>query len=141
VAACGDGADEIGVGAFDGVTVLLVEDDPVSRAALELIFSYYGARVTSTESAEDALACYEQSSPSIVVSDIGLPHADGCNLLRAIRAHEWGRGRRTPAIAVSGFPSRDCRERVRQAGFDAFLHKPIDVRALLKTVRALAGTS
>lgn len=139
VAPSEDGADEIGVGAFAGVTVLLVEDDPVSREALELILAYYGARVLSVESAEEALECYERSAPSLVVSDIGLPQADGCTLLRTIRARERGRAYHTPAIAVSGFPSRESRERVRQAGFDAFLRKPIDIRALLKTAYVLAG--
>ena len=133
-----DGEEEIGFGAFDGVTVLLVEDDPVSREALELILAYYGARVMSAESAEDALECYERNAPTLVVSDIGLPNADGCMLLGAIRARERGLACHTPAIAVSGFPSRESRERVRQAGFDAFLRKPIDVRALLKTAYSLA---
>lgn len=134
------GADEIRVGAFDGVTILLVEDDAVSREALALIFAYYGARVISAESAEDALQCYERSAPSVLVSDIGLPKDDGYTLLRAIRALERGRGHRTPAIAVSGFPSRESGELARQAGFDAFLRKPIDVRALLNAVYGLAST-
>jgi len=120
-----------------GVTVLLVEDDPLSREALEMIFAYHGARAIGVASAAEALASFEQGLPTIVVSDIGLPEEDGCALLRAIRIREFGRGRHTPAIAISAFPGRETSERARGAGFDAFLPKPLDVTALLRLVRDL----
>lgn len=125
-------------GALDGVSVLLVEDDPASREDLESILAYYGARIVSAESARDALSCYEATPPSIVVSDIGLPGEDGCVLMSAIRAREVG-SERTPAIAVSGFPSGETGARAREAGFDAFLPKPLDIGALCRTMRMLIG--
>jgi CheY-like chemotaxis protein len=118
-----------------GVTVLLVEDEAISREALETIFTYHGAHVIGVATAMDALAAYECSLPTVLVSDIGLPQEDGCALLRAIRTREFGRGRHTPAIAISAFPSRETGERARGAGFDAFLPKPIEVPALLRTIR------
>lgn len=125
---------------LSGVTVLLVEDDSISREALEMIFAYHGARVTSVGSAADALAAYEQSLPTVVVSDIGLPKEDGCALLRAIRIREFGRGRHTPAVAISAFPGRETGERAHGAGFDVFVPKPLDVPALLRVVRRLTVT-
>jgi CheY-like chemotaxis protein len=129
---------EIEVGALKGVTVLLVEDDPVSRDALEVVFTYYGAGVISTDSGDEALKRFDATAPSIVVSDIGLPTGDGYALLRAIRTREGGRGSRTPAIAVSGCPGRETDQRSQQAGFDAFLRKPVEIRRLLKLVADLA---
>jgi two-component system CheB/CheR fusion protein len=133
------GDDRLPLGALDGVSVLLVENDPISREALEFILAYYGARIVSAESMRDALSCYEDALPSIVVSDIGLPDEDGCALIRAIRARELG-GERTPAIAISGFPSRETGERACQAGFDAFLRKPIDINSLFRAVRTLISS-
>jgi CheY-like chemotaxis protein len=133
-----DEADEVAIGAFDGVTVLVVEDDPVAREALEVIFAYYGARVSSAESMREALALFERDVPSLVVSDIGLRQGDGYMLLRAIRAREQGRRRHIPAIAVSGFPSHATADRARQAGFDAFVRKPVEIKALLKLAHQLA---
>ena len=123
-----------------GVTVLLVEDDLISREALEMILAYHGARVTSVASAADALAAYEQSLPTVVVSDIGLPKEDGCALLRAIRVREFGRGRHTPAVAISASPRRETSERAHGAGFDVFVPKPLDVPALLRVVHRLTVT-
>jgi len=134
-----EGPDQIQIGALVGVSVLVVEDDPLSREALELILSYYGARVASAASVSAALSCYERHPPSVIVSDIGLPDDDGLVLMRTIRAREFGRGRRTPAIAISGFPSRETSEHARGAGFDAFLPKPIDVGALLRMVSSLTS--
>jgi len=128
---------EIRAGALDGLNVLLVEDDAVSREALELILQYYGAHVVSTTSAVEALESFEHNPPTIVVSDIGLPMQDGCSLLRAIRARERQSGARTPAIAISGFPSTETADRARRAGFDAFLRKPINIRTLLHLVSSL----
>src|SRR5262245_51006968 len=133
--------NEIETGVFDGITVLLVEDDPISREALELIFSHYGARVVSAETMWEALRRYELTLPSLLISDIGLPQGDGYMLLRAIRAREGRLRRRVPAIAISGFPSRESGERARQAGFDAFLRKPIEIRDLLQLARALVATA
>lgn len=129
-------AREMSVGDFDGVIILLVEDDPISREALELIFAHYGAEVLSADSVREALQQFERQTPTLVVSDIGLPQGDGYMLLRAIRSREHGGGH-VPAIAISGFPSRESGERARQAGFDVFLRKPVETSKLLKIARAL----
>lgn len=132
------GSDAVDVGALQGVTILLVEDDRVSREALEYIFTYYGARVFSTDSVNGALDSFDRKPPSILVSDIGLASGDGYTLLQAIRTREGDRALRTPAIAVSGYPSRETSQRAHQAGFDAFLRKPVEIRRLLKLVADMA---
>jgi CheY-like chemotaxis protein len=127
----------IEVGAFDGVRLLLVEDDPIGRESLETIFSHYGAEVMSADSMGAALDLYEKHMPSLVVSDIGLRQGDGYMLLRAIRARERRAGRRIPAIAISGFPSAEIGDGARQAGFDALVRKPIELRGLLTLAHTL----
>src|SRR5512134_1420284 len=82
------GSDAPDVGALEGVTILLVEDDQVSREALDFILTHYGACVTSTDSVNEALESFDRNPPSILVSDIGLPASDGYSLLRAIRTRE-----------------------------------------------------
>jgi CheY-like chemotaxis protein len=134
-------ADEAATTDLSGLHVLLVEDDRLSREALEAIFSYHGARVTSVASAAEALAAFEQTLPGIVISDIGLPAEDGCALLRAIRIREFGRGRHTPAVAISAFPGRETSERAHGAGFDAFFPKPLEVPALLRAMHSLSVTT
>jgi len=122
--------------ALDGSTILLVEDDELSREGFELVFSYYGARVLSAESTAEALAQYERGHPAVLVSDIGLPDVDGCVLLRTIRAREDG-GAPLPAIAISGSLGADANRRAHAAGFDVFLAKPINISVLLHAIQNL----
>ena len=129
------GQDGLSFPALDGATVLLVEDDPLNREALDLVFSHYGAIVFSAASAAAALAEYERIAPSIVVSDILLPDGDGCAVLRTIRTRELDR--HMPAIAVSGSPGADASDRAYAAGFDVFFSKPVSISALLQAMQNL----
>lgn len=122
---------------LSGIIVLVVEDDGPSREALALVFGHYGARVLATASAAEALRQCARAYPALIVSDIGLPGKDGYALIRNLRARDHARGTRTPAIAVSGLDAVDMTERVRAAGFDEFLPKPVDVPTLLAAARSL----
>jgi signal transduction histidine kinase/CheY-like chemotaxis protein len=119
--------------------ILLVEDDRDSREALGIALEDGGARVRRTESVREALDAYDTRPPDVLVSDIGLPGEDGYLLIRAIREREDGGVRRTLAIAVSGFASRQDREAALRAGFDAHLGKPVEPAALVKRLAALAA--
>ena len=122
-----------------GLTVLLVEDDPSSREALEGLLEAHGAHVVSVPSALEGLIAYERHQPALLVSDIGLEGADGCALMRAIRMRERNVPRHLPAVAISGALSRYAGIRARGAGFDEFLAKPLNIRSLLDTVTRLTG--
>lgn len=124
-------------GILAGVTLLVVEDDELSREALALLFSHYGARVCAAATLDDALACFDRYPPMLVVSDIGLhDDHDGYRLIRHVRLRDAERGCWTPAIAVSGLTPGEGID-PRQAGFDDFLLKPVDVDLLLTRVQAL----
>ena len=73
-----------------------------------------------------------------MLSDLAMPHADGYELVRAIRAAEAERGAaRMPAIALSGHAFDADRNRAIVAGFDAHIAKPVEMDALLRLAREL----
>ena len=119
--------------------ILLVEDDGDSRKALGLLLARSGARVRTVASVREALVAYAARPPDVLVSDIGMPDEDGYALIRAIRAREESSGRRTLAIAMTGFASRLDHETALRAGFDAHVGKPFEAEALLERVRVLAA--
>jgi signal transduction histidine kinase/DNA-binding response OmpR family regulator len=120
--------------------VLLVEDDADSREALALALGESGGRVRSVDSVRRALEAYDASPPDVVISDVGMPGEDGYALIRAIREREEGCGRRTLAIAVTGFAGRQDREAALRAGFDDHVAKPIDVEGIIERVRVLEAS-
>jgi PAS domain S-box-containing protein len=121
-----------------GVSILLVEDDADWREAVALRLGQAGADVTAVATVAEALALLDESRPQVLVSDIGMPGADGYALIRQVRARP---GSSLRAIAMTGFADPESRARCLEGGFDAFLAKPFEPGLLLVTVGELIGGS
>lgn len=117
-----------------GVTVLLVEDDADWREAVALGLEQAGADVTAAGSVPEALAALEVRRPQVLVSDIGMPEADGYALIGHVRSSS---GPPLRAVAMTGFADADSRDRCLRLGFDAFLAKPFEPGRLVAAVGAL----
>ena len=128
-----------GVVRLDGVHVLLVEDDDDSRKLLGTMLKRYGARVTSTKSAKEALSVFDNELPDVMVSDIGMPDEDGYELIRKLRSTPSDRGGLTPAIALTGYASRKDRERALTAGYQQHMAKPIEQADMIAAIASLIG--
>ena len=124
---------------LDGVHVLLVEDDDDSRRLLGTMLKRYGARVTSTKSAAEALSVFETELPDVLISDIGMPDQDGYELVRKLRAMPPEKGGKTPAIALTGYASRKDRERALSTGYQQHMAKPIEQADMINAIAALVG--
>jgi CheY-like chemotaxis protein len=111
---------------LDGVSLLLVEDDPSTQAMLSMALHRFGATVTAASSAEEALGALQEGRFDVLVSDIGLPGEDGCALLQRIRAAGFA----MPAIALTASASPTERDRALTAGFRSWLAKPVDLDTL-----------
>ncbi len=122
---------------LDALRVLLVDDEPDTRAAMSLALEADGARVIQAGSVREALAEYERGRPEVIVSDLSMPGEDGYALIRVVRERQ---GRTTPALAVTGLASARDRERALHAGFDSYLAKPVQPDILIETVRMLVSS-
>jgi PAS domain S-box-containing protein len=120
-----------------GRTLLFVEDHADTRDALAYRLRMHGATVFVAGSVTEALAVARDRRFDLLLSDLGLPNEDGYSLIARLRSEEATPGRRTPAIAASGFAGSDNRRAALDAGFDAYLTKPIDFDALLAAVERL----
>ena len=125
--------------ALAGLCILVVDDNDDARALLRSVLEFYGATVLTAGSASQALETLELIVPDLLVSDIGMPDEDGYILLRTIRAFEPERGGQIPAVACTGFPREYDRTRLREAGFQAHLTKPIQPVQLMAAITPLVG--
>lgn len=128
-----------GVVRLDGVHILLVEDDDDSRKLLGAMLKRYGARVTSTKSAKEALRVFDGELPDLLISDIGMPDEDGYDLIRKLRSAPPDKGGLTPAIALTGYASRKDRERALAAGYHQHMAKPVEQADIIAAIAALIG--
>lgn len=129
-AATGGDAD----GSPPGVTVLLVDDHDDTLSVLTKLLRRAGYVVCAAQSAAEAVAIAAEGRCRIVVSDIGLPGTTGIELMRQLRADHH-----MPGIALSGYGDAETVQRARDAGFDAFLVKPVAFAPLLAELRRLVG--
>jgi PAS domain S-box-containing protein len=121
---------------FTGVVALVVEDDADARTLTKRILNDAGAAVVEAVSAEAALSSIDSSAANILISDIGMAHQDGYQLLRALRSRGYG-PERLPAIALTAFARDEDRSEALAAGFQEHLVKPLDPQTLLSRVALL----
>ncbi|MDZ8224966.1 MULTISPECIES: response regulator [unclassified Nostoc] len=123
---------------FEGLRLLVVDDDPDTRTLLTFLFEIDGAEIITAASASDALEIMSFFKPDILISDIYLPDENGCSLLTKIRKLEAKRGRKIPSIALTASAFDEDRKRALLAGYDIYHCKPIDLDELASTVASLA---
>jgi CheY-like chemotaxis protein len=123
---------------LDDVSVLVVDDDPDTRHLLAVVLSLQGAAVSTAASAPEALGTVMRTPPDVIVSDVGMPGQDGCDLMRSVRALPAERGGQIPAVAVTAFAGREHRVRALAAGFHSYMVKPVEPNELTWVVGMLA---
>jgi CheY-like chemotaxis protein len=121
---------------LDGASIIFVDDRPEARDIVEELLGRFGAKVTCTETAEQALEAIARSIPDVLISDIGLPDQDGYALMRRVRALE-GAAAHVPAIALTAYARPEDAHRAKDAGFNVYLSKPIEPDELVWLVSSL----
>ncbi len=124
---------------LSGLDVLVVEDEPDARELVSAVLANYGAQVRSVSSVDEALAQFRDRPPDVLLSDIGLPNADGYALIRRVRELDQASRGKIPAAALTAYASPDDHRRALEAGFDAHVSKPIEPADLALLVASLAG--
>jgi PAS domain S-box-containing protein len=120
---------------LEGVSILVVDDEQDSREVLAEILRQYGAETSTAPSAHDALIEIDRSKPQVLVSDIGMPHVDGFELIRMVR-------KQIPdsdmiALALTGLSGKKDKERALDEGFQQCIVKPVQPELLVETIERL----
>lgn len=116
-------------------TVLIVDDDEEVRNYVRAVFRD-AREVRTASSAHDAMEQLAQWTPDVIVTDIGMPRMDGYDLLAWIR--EQPQLDDVPVVALTAFAMPEDRQRAAEAGFHAFVAKPVEPERLKRAV-ASAG--
>lgn len=113
-------------------SILVVENDPMSRELAERVLAAGGYRVTVVGNAEDALAAVPRFKPDLVLMDVRLPGIDGLEATRRLHANPATRNVPVAALSAQAF-AEDVRSAL-EAGCIDYLTKPIGARELLDRV-------
>lgn len=115
--------------------VLAVDDDEEMRDLLALILGRHVREVVVASSVGEAMDLLQSVHPTLIVSDICMPEADGYDLIRRVRSKP--ENRHTPAVALSAYAQDACRDAALAAGFDMFVRKPLDITHFVPVLKAL----
>lgn len=124
-----DPRDELG-----GLLVLLVDDQEDVLELCRRLLVDSGALVQTAASGSAALVVLREQTPDVLVSDIGMPDMDGYQFLAHVRDELKLTAQRLPAVALSAFTRPVDHARAMQAGFGAYVDKPIVPNRLLRAV-------
>ena len=133
------GSDTVDSSLLTGVDVLVVDDDEDARLLMQMTLSRYGAAVTTVASVGEALESIDRAVPDIILSDIGMPHQDGLDLLRRLRARAPEYGGTIPAVAITAYASSTDRASTQAAGYQAHVAKPFEPGDVARLVRRLVN--
>lgn len=112
--------------------ILIVEDNEKNRRLLRKVLQVSGYRVAEVETGRDAVVAAREQGPDLILLDYQLPDIDGIEVFRLIRADPAIK--RMPIVAVTASAMPEDQKRMREAGFEGFETKPINVKDLLVTV-------
>lgn len=116
--------------------VLIVDDQPDTTAVLTVLLTLLGYDTRTALRGREAIRIARDFDPGFVLLDLQLPDVSGYDVARALRAHPSGRERYIAAITGRCQP-RDL-DRAREAGFDRYLVKPVDLPKLKDLLRGNA---
>jgi signal transduction histidine kinase/ActR/RegA family two-component response regulator len=121
-----------------GVSVLVVDDDPLALDFVRATLEQYGAFVETASSAKEGRDIFKRQPPDVILSDLVMAREDGLQFIRDIRRMEDATGRVTPAAALTALARTDDRRRALNAGYQMHVSKPVDPDELALTVERLA---
>jgi CheY-like chemotaxis protein/anti-sigma regulatory factor (Ser/Thr protein kinase) len=120
-----------------GLRVLVVDDEEDSRGLVAAILHECGCEVTLASNVEQALERLRETRPDVLLSDIGMPEADGYDLIEQVRALPREQGGDVPAAALTAYARPEDRRRMLNAGYSIHLAKPVEPAELVAVVTTL----
>ena len=118
-------------------TVLIVEDNELNMKLFHDLLDAHGYATLQTRSGAEALRLARQHRPDLIIMDIQLPEVSGLEVTRWLKEDEELGD--IPVVAVTAFAMKGDEQRIRQAGCDAYISKPISVPMFIDTVRQYIG--
>ena len=128
---------------FKGKRILLVEDNELNREIAEELIGVTGASVESAEDGVQAVEMFKESAEGyydLILMDVQMPHMDGYEATRCIRALGRSDAQKVPIFAMTANAFAEDVQKSSEAGMNAHISKPLNIRAVYKQMnRYLQG--
>ena len=117
-----------------GHRILVVEDNVQNRMLVKDVLEFYGYEIIEAENGQEGIDMAKKYKPDLILMDIQMPVIDGFTAVKIIRSDPETKN--IKMIAVTSFAMSGDKERIKEAGFDHYISKPIDTRELPGLVKS-----
>ncbi len=118
-----------------GQKILVVEDNELNLKLFCDLLRAHGYEAEPVRDGREAVERARAFAPDLIVMDIQMPHVSGLELIEQLKGD--AELRRTPIMAVTAYAAKGDEERIRDAGAEGYVSKPISVVRFVEAVRAL----
>lgn len=115
--------------------ILIVEDNELNLKLFCDLLKAHGFAVEPVRDGREALERARDFAPDLVIMDIQMPHVSGLELIEQMKAEDALKA--VPVLAVTAYAARGDEERIRDAGAEGYVSKPISVMKFVEAVRGL----
>ncbi len=122
-----------------GQKILVVEDNELNLKLFCDLLRAHGFEAEPVRDGRDALDRARGFAPDLVVMDIQMPHVSGLELIEQMKADDELKS--TPVMAVTAYAAKGDEERIRDAGAEGYVSKPISVMRFVDAVQNLLATA
>jgi two-component system cell cycle response regulator DivK len=112
--------------------ILIVDDNEKNLKLIRDVLQFKGFTTLEATDGEAAVRIALSDPPALILMDVQLPGMNGCDAMKAIKADE--RTRAIPIIALTAMAMRGTRENLLSDGFDDYISKPVEIKAVLSLV-------
>ncbi|WP_378957185.1 ATP-binding protein [Pelosinus sp. sgz500959] len=121
-------------------TVLLAEDDLVSRNMVTTLLKKNGFKVIAVENGKEAIDAFEKEKIDVILMDINMPYLDGYSATKEIKSREKDMNCCTPIIAMTAYALKGDREKCLAVGMDDYISKPININQVIDIIQKYLKT-
>ncbi len=115
--------------------VLVVEDNDLNRKLFGDLLRAHGFEVEALADGRDVIEKARDFKPGLIIMDIQLPHISGLELIETLKGD--GQLKSIPIMAVTAYAGKGDEDRIRQAGAESYVSKPVSIKPFMDAVTAL----
>ncbi|MCX4246840.1 response regulator [Paraliomyxa miuraensis] len=127
--------DEVGGGLYEGLRVLVVDDNAINQKVAAKLLERLGCRIDLAGNGQEALELIDRVSYELVFMDVQMPVMDGLDATRTLRA----KGVMVPVVAMTAHAMQGDRERCLAAGMNGYVSKPVQRDGLAREIAKLVN--
>ncbi|MCR5292682.1 MAG: response regulator [Eubacterium sp.] len=121
----------------EGISVLVVDDEPMNLVVAKSIFKKYGMKVFTAPSGYKSVDMCKEQAFDLIFMDHMMSGMDGVEAMKKIRSDVKGVNRETPCIALTANAMSSAKQMFMAEGFDGFVSKPIEIEELERTLKKI----